>query len=108
MQYGGKLPAKVTRIAKTGIHTVAAGWDVLVRGVEAQTCDEMICSVLIFDEDGQCLREGAAPGLPAEYNRIVDGVRIGPGVGSCGCAVYNLESVFAKDIASDPHWAYYV
>ena len=36
--------------------------DVLVRGVEAQTCDEMICSVLIFDDDAQCLREGAAPG----------------------------------------------
>ena len=82
--------------------------DVLVRGVEAQTCDEMICSVLIFDEDGQCLREGAAPGLPAEYNRIVDGVRIGPRVGSCGSAAYKREPVFATDIASDPHWADYV
>ena len=36
----------------------------LVRGVEAQSCDGMICSVLIFDEAAQCLREGAAPGLP--------------------------------------------
>jgi len=31
--------------------------DVLVRGVEAQSCDGMICSVLIFDEDARCLRE---------------------------------------------------
>jgi hypothetical protein len=38
MQYGGKLPAKVTRIANTGIHAVAAGWDVLVRGVAGEKC----------------------------------------------------------------------
>ena len=82
--------------------------DVLVRGVEAQTCDEMICSVLIFDEDAKCLREGAAPSLPEEYNRIINGMRIGPCVGSCGSAAYKLEPVFATDIASDPHWADYV
>jgi serine phosphatase RsbU (regulator of sigma subunit) len=68
----------------------------------------MICTVLIFDEDAQCLRHGAAPGLPAKYNRIVDGIRIGPRVGSCGSAAYNREPVFAIDIASDPHWAGYV
>jgi len=81
---------------------------VLVRGVEAQSCDGMICSVLIFDEHAQCLREGAAPSLPKEYNRIVDGVRIGPRVGSCGSAAYKREPVFATDIATDPHWADYV
>jgi PAS domain S-box-containing protein len=81
---------------------------VLVRGVEAQSCDSMICSVLVMDEAGECLREGAAPGLPEEYNRIVDGVRIGPRVGSCGSAAYKREPVFATDIATDPHWADYV
>ena len=82
--------------------------DVLVRGVEAQTCDEMICTVLIFDEQAQCLRHGAAPSLPDEYNRLVDGIRIGPRVGSCGSAAYKREPVFATNIASDPHWADYV
>ena len=43
--------------------------DVLVRGVEAQSCDRMMCTVLIFDEEAQCLRHGAAPSLPAEYNK---------------------------------------
>jgi hypothetical protein len=33
MQYGGKLPAKVTRITNTGIHAVTARWNVLVRGI---------------------------------------------------------------------------
>jgi PAS domain S-box-containing protein len=82
--------------------------DVLVRGVEAQSCDGMMCTVLVFDEAAQCLRHGAAPGLPAEYNRIVDGIRIGPCVGSCGSAAYTREPVFATDIGSDPHWADYV
>ena len=34
--------------------------DVLVRGVEAQSCDGMICTVLVFDEAAQRLRHGAA------------------------------------------------
>ena len=82
--------------------------DVLVRGVEAQTCDGMMCTVLIFDEEAQCLRHGAAPSLPEEYNRIVDGIRIGPCVGSCGSAAYTRQPVFATNIASDPHWTDYV
>jgi len=81
--------------------------DVLVRGVEAQTCDGMMCTVLIFDEEAQCLRHGAAPSLPEEYNKLVHGIRIGPRVGSCGSAAYKREPVFATDIASDPHWADY-
>ena len=82
--------------------------DVLVRGVEAQSCDRMMCTVLIFDEEAQCLRHGAAPSLPAEYNKLVDGIRIGPRVGSCGSAAYERQPVFATNIATDPHWASYV
>ncbi len=43
--------------------------------------------------------------MDAEYNRIVDGLHIGPRVGSCGSAAYKREPVFATDIASDPRWA---
>ena len=87
--------------------SLATVLDVLVRGVEAQSCDGMMCTVLVFDETAQCLRHGAAPSMPAEYNRIVDGVHIGPCVGSCGSAAYKREPVFATDIATDPHWADY-
>jgi PAS domain S-box-containing protein len=82
--------------------------DTLVRGVQEQSCDGMICSVLVMDEAGERLRHGAAPGLPEGYNRIVDGVYIGPRVGSCGSAAYAREPVFATDIATDPHWSLYV
>ncbi|MGC2625662.1 MAG: SpoIIE family protein phosphatase, partial [Candidatus Udaeobacter sp.] len=87
--------------------SLATVLDVLVRGVEAQSCDGMMCTVLVFDEAAQCLRHGAAPSMPAEYNRIVDGVHIGPCVGSCGSAAYKREPVFATNIATDPHWSDY-
>ncbi|HEY3899017.1 MAG TPA: SpoIIE family protein phosphatase [Chthoniobacter sp.] len=82
--------------------------DTLVRGVEAQSWDGLICSVLVMDEGGERLRHGAAPSLPEGYNRIVDGVYIGPRVGSCGSAAFKREPVFATDIATDPHWSLYV
>ena len=82
--------------------------DVLVRGVEEQSSSGMMCTVLVFDEAVQCLRHGAAPSMPAEYNHAVDGIRIGPRVGSCGSAAYTREPVFATEIATDPHWADFV
>jgi len=81
--------------------------DVLVRGVEAQSCDGMMCTVLIFDESAQCLRHGAAPSLPEEYNRAVDGIRVGPRAGSCGTAAYKRERVFVTNVSTDPRWADY-
>ena len=51
------------------------------------------------------LRTGAGPSLPAEYTRLVDGVKIGPAVGSCGTAAFRGEPVFAANIGSDPLWA---
>jgi len=88
--------------------SLATVLDVLVRGVQSQSCDGMMCTVLVFDEAAQCLRHGAAPSMSEEYNRIVDGIGVGPCVGSCGSAAYKREPVFATDIASDLHWANYV
>jgi len=59
-----------------------------------------LCSVLLLDADGTHLRHGAGPGLPAEYCRAIDGVAIGPSVGSCGSAAFLGEPVIVEDIAS--------
>jgi PAS domain S-box-containing protein len=64
-------------------------------------------SVLLVDDDGVTLRHGAAPHLPAEYCRAVDGQKAGPQAGSCGTAVYRRERVIVRDIATDPLWAPY-
>ena len=37
----------------------------------------------------------------------VDGVNIGPRVGSCGTAAYRKETVIVSDINTDPLWADY-
>src|SRR5207244_10900137 len=66
---------------------------------------EMLASVLLLDADGVHLRHGAAPSLPERYNRAVDGLAIGPSVGSCGTAAYRREPVYVSDIAGDPLWA---
>ena len=76
----------------------------LLRLLEAQSPD-MICSVLLLDADGVHLRHGAGPSLRDEFNRAIDGVVIGPNVGSCGTAVFRREQVIVADIATDPLWA---
>ncbi|MCC6321340.1 MAG: MASE1 domain-containing protein [Phycisphaerales bacterium] len=64
----------------------------------------MMCSVLLLDASGTRLMHGAAPSLPDEYCRIIDGVEIGPHVGSCGTAAYTRETVVATDILTDFRW----
>jgi len=63
-----------------------------------------LCSVLLLDADGTHLRHGAGPGLPPEYCRAIDGLAIGPAVGSCGTAAFLGEQVIVEDIASSPLW----
>jgi diguanylate cyclase (GGDEF)-like protein len=61
-------------------------------------------SILLLDENGSRLRLGAAPSLPEAYSQAIDGVAIGPGVGSCGTAAYRREAVVVADISRDPLW----
>ena len=64
-------------------------------------------SVLLVDDDGVTMRHGAAPNLPEEYSRAIDGLPMGPQAGSCGTAAYRRERVVVRDIATDPLWAPY-
>jgi PAS domain S-box-containing protein len=76
----------------------------IVTTVEGLSSSGMLGSILLLDEDGLHLRHGAGPGLPAAYNEAIDGIEIGPNVGSCGTAVYRNEPVYVSDIAVDPLW----
>ena len=75
----------------------------LARGYEARF-PGMYCSVLLLDEDGRRLRSGAAPSLPEDFCRALDGVEIGPAAGSCGTAAYTRRTTVVADIAADPLW----
>ena len=64
-----------------------------------------LSSILLLDPNGSRLRHGAAPSLPISYTEAIDGVVIGPSVGSCGTAAYRAKQVVVSDIATDPLWA---
>ncbi|MGD1938975.1 MAG: GAF domain-containing protein [Cyanophyceae cyanobacterium] len=78
--------------------------DALAIMIEAHSDKALYCSFLLFDAAENCLRHGAAPSLPKAYCEQLDGVVIGPNVGSCGTAAYLTASVTVEDISVDPLW----
>jgi PAS domain S-box-containing protein len=62
-------------------------------------------SVLLMSADRRRLEHGAAPSLPAPCNEAIDGIEIGPSVGSCGTAAYRRQAVVVSDTQLDPLWA---
>lgn len=86
-------------------------------GADLSACLTLIClkieeffsvpqaraSILILGN--QHLLHGAAPSLDDDYNKQIDGLEIGPNVGSCGAAAYTHQQVIVADIAQDPKWA---
>lgn len=80
--------------------------DSLMRMIEYQSAD-VLCSVMLLDDDGRTMHPGAGPSLPPEFMAALDGVVIGPCVGSCGTAMYRGETVIVTDVMTDPLWADY-
>lgn len=80
---------------------------IMIEAIEAYMSD-WLCSVLLLDDDGMHLRHGAAAHLPGAYVAAIDGVAIGPAVGSCGTAVYHNRRVISADLSLDPAWAPYL
>ncbi|MFD3557574.1 GAF domain-containing SpoIIE family protein phosphatase [Streptomyces goshikiensis] len=76
----------------------------MARAIEDLAPEEVFVSVLLADADGRHLRHGAAPSLPDFYNRAIDGIATGEGVGSCGTAAHRRQPVIVTDIRADPFW----
>ncbi len=77
--------------------------DALTAGIESMA-PGCLCSILLLDDTGR-LRIGASGRLPAQYMQQVDGLPIGPDVGSCGSAAFRNETIIVEDIATDYRWA---
>jgi len=77
----------------------------LVHLVEDQ-CEGMLCSVLLLDTDGVHVRLAAAPSLPDEYVRRIDGQPLGPRVGSRATVMQVGRPVIVTDVVCDcdPQW----
>lgn len=67
---------------------------------------DVLPSILRVDENG-CLRPWAVSYLPEAYNSLVNGLRVGEGVGSCGTAAVRGTKVIVENIQTDPLWAPY-
>src|SRR6266853_2249387 len=96
---------QILEMVATG-RSLAMILDGLCRLVD-KLCDKSLASILLMDPNGRCLRRGAGPSFPETFMAAVDGIEIGPCVGSCGTAAYRKEQVIVSDIATDPLWANY-
>lgn len=67
---------------------------------------DAVCSIIRVDAAG-CLRPLAGPSLPQEYTDKIDGVAIGPMIGSCGSAAFLGEPVEVTNVKTDPRWRDY-
>lgn len=68
-----------------------------------QLAPDAFASIYLLDESNR-LRYGAAPSLPDEYNREIDGIPIDPEIGTCCAAAARREVVITPDIATDTRW----
>jgi diguanylate cyclase (GGDEF)-like protein/PAS domain S-box-containing protein len=78
--------------------------EALVLMVEAEI-DGIHGAILLLDPEGKRLHHGAAPSLPGTYSRLIDGVEIGPSIGSCGTAAWHGVPIVVEDMLIDPLWA---
>jgi diguanylate cyclase (GGDEF)-like protein len=78
--------------------------DEVVRSIEGYD-PRLRGSVLLLDAVGRTIHHGAAPTLPPGYVAQLDGLVIGPDVGSCGAAAFHNDEIVSRDLETDPRWA---
>jgi PAS domain S-box-containing protein len=66
-----------------------------------------LASILLLTPDGKQMFHGAAPSLPEEYVRAIDGIPVESGRGSCTTAAAERRTVIVTDIETDPLWDRY-
>ncbi len=96
--------AERIRRDRSGADALGQILELLLAAVELQFEGAMLASILLLDAKGERLRHGGAPSLPKDYCSAIDGLKIGPNVGSCGTAAYLGHPVYVTDIRSDPLW----
>ena len=76
--------------------------DQLCRRVE-EIAPDVVSSLLHIDAGG-LIHPLGGPSLPEDYSQALDGVAIGPDIGSCGSAAFYGKAVLAIDLDTDPRW----
>ncbi len=76
----------------------------LVLAGEKLVAEGEVCSILILDHEG-LLRNGASPGLPADYLKAIDKLKPDAKVGTCAAAAATGEMVITPDFRADDKWS---
>ncbi len=93
----------------SALRSLAAGEDLgivlnhLTHSVEGRF-PGMLCSILLLDSSRSRLGEGSGGSLPREHCAAIEGLQIGPEVGSCGTAAFWNKRVIVDDVMTDPLW----
>ncbi len=61
----------------------------------------MVTSVLLLQKDGS-IQHLAAPSLPEDFKKELDGIKLGPLDGSCGTAMHQRKMITVSDTFTDP------
>jgi diguanylate cyclase (GGDEF)-like protein len=85
--------------------TVEEAGEYICRHAE-QLASGVLCSIVTVDRDG-FLHPFAGSSISKTYSEALDGIKTGPGVGSCGTAAFLRQPVAVEDIFSDPLWGPY-
>ncbi len=101
-----ELERRVLEINAQPAASLKATIDYFLSGIE-KTFTDMICSVIMLNEDKQTVMHLSGPSLSEEFARGLNGLRIGPFVASCGTAIYRKERVITVDVETDPLWENY-
>ncbi len=77
--------------------------DALCTAIETYLSDG-ICTILLY-RDGRLYR--GASHMPPAYDAAIEGLAIGPEVGSCGTAAFTRTPVWVADVQTAPKWVAY-
>ncbi|ANJ68362.1 diguanylate cyclase [Halothiobacillus diazotrophicus] len=97
------------QLQQTVLTSVAQGAD--HRAILDQVCrlaeqllPNSVGSVMLLDEKDELLNVYAAPNIPPEGVARLNGLRPGPGAGSCGNVLFTAVPQFVSNTFTDPRW----
>ncbi|GAA4946330.1 hypothetical protein GCM10023314_19530 [Algibacter agarivorans] len=78
----------------------------IIETVETHLEDGM-ASVLLLDKKSKTLHKLAALHIPKDFSDFIEGISIGPKVGSCGTAAFLKKEIIVADIKNNSLWKNY-
>jgi signal transduction histidine kinase/DNA-binding response OmpR family regulator len=101
--------AKILNLQQAILESVALGgesMDVInqICNLEEQLLPNAVASVMLLDDADEFLNVYAAPSVPPAGVAQLNGLRPGPGGGSCGNVIYSQEAQFVSNTFCDVRW----